>query len=120
MAQHNQRGKDGEDAACRYFKRKGYRIVARNVHSRFGEIDIIAEDGAYLCFVEVKTRAPDAIARPAEFVDSKKQQKLRLTAQLYLQEHPFALQPRFDVVEVIAEHSGRFRVRELRHIPNAF
>lgn len=74
----------GETYAAAYLEVKGCRILERNFHSRFGEIDIIAETGNYLCFVEVKTRGPRAIAEPAEFVTPAKQRKIRLTADYYL------------------------------------
>ena len=120
MADRNNRGKQGEDAACRYLKKAGCRILDRNVRCRFGEIDIIAQDGEYLCFVEVKTRSANAIARPLEFVDARKQQRIRTTAQWYLQSHPGDRQPRFDVVEIIIEPGEKFLVRAIQRIPNAF
>lgn len=85
---------------------------------RFGEIDIIAEKKPYIIFVEVKTRGPQAIASPMEAVTPIKRQRVMRTASLYLASHPCALQPRFDVMEVEADACGR--VREIRHMENAF
>ena len=65
-------GKSGEDRACRFLKRKGYKIVDRNYFSRFGEIDIIAQNKEYLVFVEVKTRSNFFWGYPAEAVDKEK------------------------------------------------
>ena len=112
------RGRIGEDTCVWYLEKHGYAILDRNVHSRYGEVDVIAENDAFLCFVEVKTRAFDAVVSPAEAVDYKKQQKLVLTAQWYLQEHPTEKQPRFDVFEVILDAGGR--PKQVRLLEDAF
>lgn len=112
-------GKSGEDRAASALARKGFRILERNYHSRFGEVDIIAENGTYIVFVEVKTRERNALVGPLEAVTPAKRKKIAKTALLYLQRHPTGLQPRFDVIAV--ETSGRDRsVQSLRHIENAF
>lgn len=95
-------GRWGEGLAADYLRQRGYQIVAAGWRCRFGEIDLIAADETYLCFVEVKLRRSDAYGRAGEFVDRRKQEKLRSTAQMYLTEHPVQLQPRFDVVEIYA------------------
>lgn len=74
----------GENKAVEFLKAKNYTILARNYHSRFGEIDIIARKQNTIIFVEVKTRKNTAFGFPAEFVDYKKQQKIMKTAQLYI------------------------------------
>ena len=101
------KGKWGEDRAAEYLCCKGFNIVDANWKCRFGEIDLIAEDGTYLCFVEVKERKNAAYGPAAAFVDRRKQEKLRTTAMLYLSRHPTALQPRFDVIEIYAPPRGR-------------
>ena len=112
------RGRIGEDTCVWYLEKHGYTVCGRNVHSRYGEVDVIAENDAFLCFVEVKTRAADAAVSPAEAVDYKKQQKLVLTAQCYMQTHPTQKQPRFDVFEVILGDDGR--PKRVRLLENAF
>lgn len=87
---------------------------------RFGEVDLIAEEGPFLCFVEVKLRKDGRVAQAREFVDRRKQEKLRTTAQLYLAEHPTQLQPRFDVVEIYAPQGLATRAPEIYVIPDAF
>ena len=87
---------------------------------RFGELDLVASDGTCLCFVEVKLRRSDAYGRAGEFVDRRKQEKLRTAAQLYLAEHPTRLQPRFDVVEIYAPQGLQTALPRLRHLENAF
>ena len=98
-------GRWGEALAAEHLRRAGYQILAANWRSRFGEIDLIAADGEYLCFVEVKLR---------------KQNKLRLTAELYLSCHQTRLQPRFDVIEVYAPQGTDTKAPRVRHIENAF
>ena len=99
-------GKWGEDFTCRYLQQNGYEIIARNVHSRYGEIDMIAVDGPYIVFIEVKTRAQDAGTGPLEAVTPAKQRRIIQTALCYLQEHPSRLQPRFDVAAVVVGEEG--------------
>ena len=71
-------------------------------------------------FVEVKLRKDGRVAQAREFVDRRKQEKLRTTAQLYLAEHPTQLQPRFDVVEIYAPQGLATRAPEIYVIPDAF
>ncbi len=106
----------GEDCAAHFLTVHGWTVLARNVHSRWGEIDIIACDAAHLLFVEVKTRSSVRYGTPAEAVTSRKQEKLILTAQTWMQEHPTELQPRFDIIEV--RTAGR--TASVRHIEGAF
>lgn len=113
-------GRWGEAQAADWLEKRGCVLVAANWRCRFGEIDLIAEDGDFLCFVEVKLRKSDAYGGAGEAVDRRKQEKLRVTAQLYLAEHPTRLQPRFDVVEVYAPR-GRDTLRPtVRRIESAF
>ena len=107
-------------AAADLLRRKGYDILAANFRTRLGEIDIVAADSRYLAFVEVKTRAAGSLVTPREAVDSRKRHRLILAAEEYLARHPTHLQPRFDVIEVETEPAVDFRVRSLRHIPDAF
>ncbi len=111
-------GRIGEDTCAWYYEKHGYTVLGRNVHARYGEIDVIAENDEFLCFVEVKTRRFGAAVSPAEAVDYKKQQKLVLTAQSYLQLHPIEKQPRFDVFEVLVGEDGR--PKQVRFIADAF
>ena len=94
-------GAFGEDYTVKYLKKSGYKILERNYHSRFGEIDVIASKKGIIAFVEVKTRGENAIYAPREAVDYFKQQKCIKTAEYYLVNNPSDLQPRFDVSEII-------------------
>ncbi len=119
MAGNNRTGPFGEAYAAEFLEKDGYRILERNYHSRFGEVDIIAEKGRYLVFVEVKTRESRSMVPPEAAVTPGKQKRIAKTALLYLQKHPTHLQPRFDVIGIIMEKTGR-SVQSCRHIENAF
>ena len=110
-------GNKGEQCAVRYLKRRGYKIVQTNYSCRFGEIDIIAENKDYIVFVEVKARSRNSIASPREFVDENKQQRIIMTAQMYLSKNGMEKQPRFDVIEV---RTDKIIKDKIDHIENAF
>jgi len=87
--------------------RRGYRIITSNYRCRQGEIDLIAQDGECLVFVEVRCKRTGAYGSPAESITAAKQQKLITTAQHYLDDQGMGdTQCRFDVVEVVASGSG--------------
>ena len=114
-------GDFGEKLVSRYMQQKGFEIVERNFHSRFGEIDIIVKNGEYIVFIEVKTRKTDSFISGIESVDIKKQKKIIKTALIYLNKNPIELQPRFDVVEIVLDkrYNEKF-VNRINHIENAF
>ena len=114
------RGRWGEDQAAEYLRRKGFRVTDFNWKCRFGELDLIAEDGVYLCFVEVKLRKTAAYGSAAAFVDWHKQQRLRTAAELYLAGRPTGLQPRFDVIEIYAPQGTDTENPGIFHLENAF
>lgn len=114
------RGRWGEEQAAGYLRRKGFRVTDVNWKCRFGEIDLIVEDGVYLCFVEVKLRKTAAYGSAAAFVDWRKQQRLRTAAELYLAGHPTGLQPRFDVIEIYAPQGTDTENPWIFHLENAF
>ena len=120
MGRNNDVGAWGELLAGEYLRCKGYSLLARSYRSRFGEIDLIAADERFLVFVEVKLRKNDEFARAVEYVDCKKQEKLRITAEYYLSEHPTELQPRFDVIEIYAPRGMETRGPKITHWEDAF
>ena len=113
-------GRWGEDRAAEYLRHKGYSVTAANWQCRFGEIDLIVADSKYLCFVEVKLRKNAAYGTAGAFVDWRKQEKLRVSAELYLARHPTQLQPRFDVIEIYAPQGTSTAKPEIIHWENAF
>ena len=104
-------GKLGELAAGRYLRENGYEIITANYRCRLGEIDIIAKQNKYICFVEVKTRSENYKYAPADAVTFSKRKKIIAAS------HNVDLQPRFDVVEVFVEKN---QVAKINLITNAF
>jgi putative endonuclease len=116
MAEHNNKGKEGERLASLYLEEKGYVILARNW--RFGkeEIDLIARKKNTLVVVEVKARSGTFWGEPEEFVNRKKQRHLIKAANAYLEENDLDLEVRFDVIGVILTGNSH----HINHIEDAF
>lgn len=110
----------GEALAAEYLRKKGCRIEAMNYRTRLGEIDIIAANRWYLIFCEVKLRKTADFAAAREFVDARKQQRLRSTALVYLSQHEINLQPRFDVIEIYAPNGTATKKPQINHMEDAF
>jgi len=111
-------GNRGEAEVAKYLRKQGYTLLASQWRCRFGELDLVAKSPqGIICFVEVKLRGAGAIARPAEFVDPRKQNRLRTAASAYLSTHELDAPARFDVAEVYAENHGVLRVE---YLENAF
>jgi len=110
----------GEDTAAGYLTEHGYTITARNYHTRYGEIDIIAAYDRCICFVEVRTRTEGAMVSGIESIDIRKMRKVFRSACQWLAEHPCDLQPRFDVIEITASKQRAETLEKLTHITNAF
>lgn len=111
-------GDQGEAFAARYLESLGYEILERQWRRRCGELDLIARSPeGVLCFVEVKRRGPGSIGLPREFVDGRKQEKLRKTAGAYLAESGEDCPARFDVAEVFEETGDVLRIE---YLENAF
>lgn len=109
-------GMAGEDVATRYLERQGWTILGRNVRWRFGELDIVADDGAQLVFVEVRTRRTASGPRAEDTVVHNKRRKLIRAGRMYLTRYNGPHQSaRFDVIavdgaagRVLAHHRGAF------------
>ena len=100
-------GRRGEDLAVEYLKGQGYRVIERNVRSRMGEIDVVARDGAFICFVEVRTRSSTRFGWPEESVTGLKRLRLKRLAQGYLQRFRGPIGPvRFDVLSLLLGPDG--------------
>lgn len=120
MRAGNLSGAWGEALAAEYLRKKRYELLASGYRCRFGEIDLIARKKNFLVFVEVKLRKSDRFAAAGEYVDSRKQARLRSTAALYLAENPTSLQPRFDVIEIYAPEGTATVHPEIKHTEDAF
>lgn len=120
MGRNNITGAWGEAVAAEYLRKKKYKIITQGFRSRFGEVDLIAQNRKYLVFVEVKLRKTDRFAMAREYVDARKQERLRITASLYLSSHPTTLQPRFDVIEIYAPEGTDTISPDIYHLEDAF
>lgn len=120
MGKNNINGAWGEALAAEYLRKKRYQLLAAGYRSRFGEIDLIVCNKQYLVFVEVKLRKTDKFALAREFVDFRKQNRLRTTASIYLSQNPTNLQPRFDVIEIYAPDGADTSKPVINHLEDAF
>lgn len=111
-----EQGQRGESAATSFLERKGFDIISRNFHSRWGEIDIIASGHGYIVFAEVKLRAENAMVSGLDAVNLTKMRRIYKTAVRWLCENPVDAQPRFDVIEITDTPQGL----DFTHIENAF
>lgn len=120
MATSKLSGAWGEALAADYLRKKRYKIVAVGYHCRFGEIDLIAQNKQYLVFAEVKLRKSGNFATAREYVNRAKQDRIRITASMYLSQNPTKLQPRFDVIEIYAPNGAATQKPEITHLEDAF
>jgi len=112
-------GKKAEEAAALYLRNQGYKIIERNFRCSFGEMDIIAEDGDVLVFVEVRSRRSSAYGLPQETVAWLKQQKLRRLAVYYLKiKNAGEKKCRFDVIGILFNQNAEIKSLDL--IQDAF
>ncbi|GAB4365091.1 MAG: YraN family protein [Deltaproteobacteria bacterium] len=111
-------GRAAEEAVCRHLAKRGWRIEARNVRGRGGEIDIVARDGETLAFVEVRYRGREDYGEPEESVDRRKRLRIASAARSYLAAVPPASwsTARFDVAAVTDGPDGPV----IRYYENAF
>lgn len=111
-------GRWGEDHAREFLEGKGYSVTTTNYRSRWGEVDIVAQDGEQLVFIEVKTRKGTALGTPEESVTATKAQRIVATAQDYLQKHDLEQAPwRVDVISIQLDQAGK--LLEVNHLQSA-
>ena len=115
-------GRWGEKQAAGYLHQKGYRLLAAGYRCRMGEIDLIAQTGRELAFVEVKLRRNANFAEPREQVTAAKQRRILLAARHFLAQHPEYGEHycRFDVAEVYAPDGVQTAKPEIRYYEHAF
>lgn len=115
-------GRWGEKQAAGYLHQKGYRLLAAGYRCRMGEIDLIAQKGRELAFVEVKLRRNANFAEPREQVTAAKQRRVLLAARNFLAQHPEYGEHycRFDVAEVYAPDGLQTAKPEIRYYEHAF
>ena len=117
-------GEYGELIACRFLRRNGYKIIARNHRESHKEIDIIATNKDFIAFVEVKARSVDddmynSYGTPASAVNRIKQENLIAAARSFLRSNPLNKQPRMDVVEVYIKKGTR-KILKVNHFEGAY
>ncbi|RMF85583.1 MAG: YraN family protein [Nitrospinota bacterium] len=119
MHRRQKLGRWGEEVARRYLRSQGYRILACNYHCPLGEIDLVAEEGGTVVFVEVKTRTSQSYGPPQQAVGYHKQHKLQQVAWYYLLEQGWTDRPcRFDIVAITRQQDAALPAIEL--IKDAF
>ena len=98
-------GTSYEEKAANYLRDKGYKIMDKNFRCKIGEIDLIAMDGLYLCFIEVKYRSSTSKGFPSEAINPNKIRRITRTAQFYMLLHKIAQDTpcRFDAVVILEE-----------------
>lgn len=118
MLSRRELGQQGEALASDFLARRGYRVVARNHRTRFGELDLVVQDGPEMVFVEVKTRIGGDQTAPEESVSPAKARRLARLAEAYLMDHGREeMMWRIDVVAVLLDREGR--LRRIDHLRNA-
>lgn len=124
MATTRQRGTLGENFAVARLAEDGYEILARNWRSGHYEIDLIAQKADVIAFIEVKTRAADALLAPAAAVSKAQRRRIGLAAVAYLKQHGIystgVVQPRFDIFEVVTEQAGSPAIARYFHMTAAY
>ncbi len=112
--QNRSRGMDWERQAAEFLENKGYQILHRNFCSRYGEIDLVARQGRYLVFLEVKYRKDEKGGHPLEAVDRRKQRRICKTAVYYCLRYGYGEDTpcRFDVIGILGT--------EIMHLEHAF
>lgn len=110
-------GKIGEDIACRYLDKEGYRIIGRNFRNRFGEIDIIALKDNMLILVEVKTRCGRKFGSPEEAVTPRKLNDIGMTGIYYKSLHP-ELPPAIRIDVVAIDMDRDYKLLDIRLLQN--
>ena len=115
MAAHNELGKWGEDLAADYLQRKGYTIIERDWKSGKRDLDIIAQDGNVIVFLEVKTRHNRLFGDPEESVDYHKLQNLQQAISHYVKFKHIRQEIRFDIISVVGTIGSE---PDIQHIQN--
>lgn len=116
MAQHNQLGQEGEEAACMYLQQKGYKILEKNYRHHRNEVDIIATYKNELIAVEVKSRSSTYFGDPEEFLKTTQIQTIVNAVDAYVQMKNLDMEVRFDIIAVVKINDKL----QVKHIEDAF
>jgi len=113
MTRNKQIGDFGETFAAAYLEKQGYLILERNFRTPYGELDIIAQDGSTVVFIEVKTRSSARFGSGFEAITPKKQQTILRCAEYYIQQHDLTCELRIDAIEIMLD------TKRLTHLKGA-
>lgn len=109
-------GRYGEDRACEYLERLGYQLLERNFRCKTGELDIVAQDGKTVVFIEVKTRSSQLAGHPFEAITASKQARIRRLAAEWCAKYQVAnVQVRIDAIAVMLR-GGRVAIEHLKQV----
>ncbi|MFM6980083.1 MAG: YraN family protein [Micrococcales bacterium] len=109
-------GRYGEDRACEYLERLGYQVIERNYRCREGELDIVAQEGKTLVFVEVKTRSSQNSGHPFEAITNSKQARIRKLVAHWCEKYQVSqVQVRIDAIAVMLR-GGRVAIEHLKQV----
>ena len=117
----NNAGVAAEQLAATFLMQHGLKLITQNYHCRFGEIDLVMQDGKTLVFVEVKLRSSNQFGGAAASITPQKQKKMILTAQHYLQTQKLGdVACRFDVILMQSANLAATDLKHIEWIRNAF
>lgn len=112
-------GRRGEELAAEYLITKGWKLIARNWSTKVGELDIVADDGTQLIFIEVRTTTSQQYGLGFQSVNYRKQQQVRrLALQFVQQQNKGHLPIRFDVISVLLSKEGQ--LIDIKHLEGVF
>lgn len=115
---HRKIGDEGEDLAASYLESKGWHIIDRNYFFEKAEVDIVASDGTFIIFVEVKLRSDTFFGRPEEFVTPEKERNIKKAAEAWTYERKMETAlVRFDVIGIVNKPGKK---PEITHFEDAF
>lgn len=116
MKSRKEIGKLGENIAVEFLLKKGYTIIERNWRFKKAEIDIIAKNGPFIVFIEVKCRSTEIFGPPEQSINNKKEKLYKIAAEQYLDFHHLENELRFDVISIIYNKNKSV----IKHYINAF
>lgn len=114
--EHLKTGKLGEEMARQYLKKKGHKIIEQNYKTKYGEIDLVSQEGKELVFVEVRTRQGEDYGLPEETLKPKKLKKVLLNAQAYINTKKWQGKARIDAICIVL--GEKKTVQRLNHYKN--
>ncbi|MGB5161262.1 MAG: YraN family protein [Thermoanaerobaculia bacterium] len=100
------RGRAAEADGVRWLQKNGFRVLARNVRTEAGELDVVGHDGDTLAFVEIKARSTPDFGPASAAVPALKQRRIARAAAMYLTRHPYSGPCRFDVLAMDSGETG--------------